>query len=62
MIEISLVDILLFAWATGATAYAFKYKEEAHMHKYVIHKMLTDDKVRADLVDSFQQTFREMKP
>jgi hypothetical protein len=62
MIEISLVDIMLFAWATGATTYAFKYKEEAHMHKYVIHKMLTDDKVRADLVDSFQQTFREMKP
>ena len=57
MIEVSLTDVLLFTWAAIATAYAFKYKEEAHMHKYVIHKMLTDEQINKDLVTSYKKTF-----
>jgi hypothetical protein len=57
MIEVSTTDVLLFVWAAAATCYAFKYKEEAHMHKYVIHKMLTDEQVNKDLVTSYKKTF-----
>lgn len=57
MIELSVTDVLLLGWAAIATAYAFKYKEEAHMNKYVIHKMLTDEKIRGELVESYKKTF-----
>lgn len=57
MIEISITDVLLFVWAGVATAYAFKYKEEALMHKFIIHKMLTDEKIRSDLVEGYKKTF-----
>ena len=57
MIELSVTDVLLFAWAAIATGYAFKYKEKAHMHEYVIHKVLTDEKIRSELVNSYKKTF-----
>lgn len=62
MIEVTLIDVLLFTWAAIATAYAFKYKEEALMHKYVIHKMLTDEQINSDLVKSYKKTFEGVKP
>jgi hypothetical protein len=62
MIEVSTTDVLLFVWAAIATCYAFKYKEEAHMHKYVIHKMLTDEKIRGELITSYENNFKGMTP
>jgi hypothetical protein len=62
MIEVSLTDVLLFAWAAIATVYLFKYKEEALMHKYVIHKMLTDEKIRGELIASYENNFKGMTP
>jgi len=59
MIEVSLTDVLLLTWAAVASAYAFKYREDAHMHKYIIHKMLTDDKIRGELVESYKKTFEK---
>jgi hypothetical protein len=61
MIELSVTDVLLFAWAAIATAYAFKYREEAHMHKYVIHKILNDKKLRDEMVSGYEQAQQEMK-
>lgn len=57
MIEVSITDVLLFVWAAIATGYAFKYKEESHGHKFVIHKILSDDKVRDELVGAYKKTF-----
>jgi hypothetical protein len=61
MIELSVTDILLFAWAAIATVYAFKYKEEAHMSKYVIHKILNDKKLREEMVSGYEKAQQEMK-
>ena len=61
MIEVSVVDVLLFGWAAIATVYAFKYKEEAHMSKYVIHKILNDEKLRDEMVAGYEQAQQEMK-
>jgi len=61
MIELSVTDVLLFAWAAIATTYAFKYREEAHMHKYVIHKILNDKKLRDEMVSGYEQAQQEMK-
>jgi hypothetical protein len=61
MIEVSVVDVLLFAWAAIATVYAFKYKEDAHMSKYVIHKILNDKKLRDEMIAGYEQAQQEMK-
>jgi len=53
MIEVSITDVLLFTWAAIATTYAFKYKEESHMSKYVIHKILNDEKLRNEMVSGY---------
>jgi len=55
MIEVSLTDVLLFAWAAIATVYAFRFKEDAHMHKYVIHKILNDEKLRNEMVKGYAE-------
>ena len=61
MIELSVTDLLLFVWAALATAFAFKYREEAHMSKYVIHKILNDKKIRDEMVAGYEQAQQEMK-
>jgi hypothetical protein len=61
MIELSVTDLLLFAWAALATAYAFKYREEAHMSKYVIHKILSDKNLRDEMTAGYEQAQQEMK-
>jgi hypothetical protein len=55
MIEVSVTDALLFVWAAIATAYAFKFKEDAHMSKYVIHKILNDEKLRNEMVKGYAE-------
>jgi hypothetical protein len=61
MIELSVTDVLLFSWAAIATVFAFKYKEEAHMSKYVIHKILNDKKLREEMVSGYEKAQQEMK-
>ena len=60
MIELSITDVLLFAWAAIATVFAFKYKEEAHMSKYVIHKILSDKKLREEMTEGYEKVQKEM--
>jgi hypothetical protein len=55
MIEVSLTDVLLFAWAAIATVYAFKFKEESHMSKFVIHKILNDENIRNEMVKGYAE-------
>lgn len=61
MIELSVTDVLLFAWAAIATVFAFKYKEEAHMSKYVIHKILSDKKLREEMTAGYEKVQKEME-
>lgn len=61
MIELSVTDVLLFGWAAIATVFAFKYKEEAHMSKFVIHKILSDKKLRDEMTAGYEQAQQEMK-
>jgi len=61
MIELSVTDVLLFAWAAIATVFAFKYKEEAHMSKYVIHKILSDKKLREEMTEGYEKVQKGME-
>lgn len=61
MIEVSITDVLLFVWAAIATTYAFKYKEEAHMSKYVIHKIFSDKKLREEMTAGYEKVQKEME-
>ena len=61
MIEISITDVLLFAWAAIATGFAFKYKEESHMSKYIIHKILSDKKLREEMTEGYEKVQKGME-
>jgi len=61
MIEVSITDVLLFVWSAIATGYAFKYKEEAHMSKYVIHKILSDKKLREEMTAGYEKVQKKME-
>jgi hypothetical protein len=53
MIEVSLTEIFLFAWATLATAYAFKCKAEEQKANHFVKLFLTDKGVRAKITEDF---------
>jgi hypothetical protein len=59
MIEVSITEILLFAWAILATAVAFKY-HYANWHTVCMMKeILSDESVRNRAVKSWQE-FQEI--
>lgn len=60
--EISIVDVLLFAWGAIATTYAIKFREEVFMQKFLVHKMLTDKTVRDTLVHNFDTAVKNATP
>lgn len=53
MIEVSITEIALFAWASLATAYAFKYKIDANKANYFIKLILTDKEMRNKITENF---------
>ena len=55
MIEVSLTEIFLFAWASLATAYACKYKVDAKRADHFIKLFLTDKEVRAKITADFDE-------
>lgn len=59
MMEVSTLEIALFAWGMAATAYALKYKHEVDIAKFVIKEMVTDEKVRNHIVDAFEKHKKE---
>lgn len=55
MIEVTITEILLFAWAILATAVAFKY-HHANWHTVCMMKeILSDEAVRNRFVKSWQE-------
>ena len=53
MIEISIADMFLIAWALVATVYAFKYKHDSDKTNYVMQRMITDEEVRAQILEDY---------
>lgn len=58
MIEFSITEIALFIWAILATAQAFRYRDEIRKTNFVLKLLLTEDKVRDELVKDYKQ-FKE---
>jgi hypothetical protein len=59
MIEVSITEIVLFAWAVLATAYALKYKQQEMGAKMFIRALMEDDKMRDALVKDFKEHMEE---
>jgi hypothetical protein len=59
MIEVSITEIVLFAWAVLATAYALKYKQQEMSAKMFIRALMEDDKLRNNLVADFKEHMEE---
>lgn len=61
MIEITLTEMVLFAWAVLATAAAFKYKEEDNRSRMVLMAVMQDKGLRDKLVAAYQDFIKEQK-
>ena len=59
MIEMSFMELALLCWAVLATAYAFKFKEDAHRAGFLVHKLISDEKVRTEMVEGYEKFKRE---
>ena len=55
MIEITLIEISLFAWAALATASAFKYREKSQMLHQVLRLIIENEDARNKVVAEFKQ-------
>jgi hypothetical protein len=55
MIEVSITEIALFAWAIIATGYAFKFKQEAQMGKRFVQALLEDEELRNRLITEYKE-------
>ena len=58
MIEVSIAEIVLFAWAVLATAIAFKYHHKSWQVTCMIQEILSDEKLRDRAVNSWRE-FKE---
>lgn len=55
MIEVSNLEFALFLWASIATGFALKYQHDLAMAKFFLHKVITDETVRTELVESYKK-------
>ena len=55
MIEVSLTEIFLFAWASLATGYACKYRVEERKAHHFIKLILTDKEMRTKITEDFDE-------
>ena len=59
MIEITLTEMVLLAWAVIATAAAFKYKDEARMGKRMLQVFIERKDVRDQLIAAHAEFMKE---
>ena len=55
MIEVSIAEIVLFAWAVLATAIAFKYHHKSWQVTCMMQEILSDEKLRDRAVNSWRE-------
>jgi hypothetical protein len=59
MIEITFIEIVLFAWAVLATAAAFKYKGDVHSMRRLMQMFIENKGARDQLVRAHEEFMRE---
>jgi hypothetical protein len=55
MIEVSITEIVLFAWAIIATGYAFKFKQDSQMGRRFVQALLEDEEMRDKLIAEYKE-------
>lgn len=55
MIEVTLTEIVLFSWAALATGFALKAQHDAAVSKFFLHKLVTDETVRNEIVAGYEK-------
>jgi hypothetical protein len=55
MIEVSITEIVLFAWAIIATGYAFKFKQDSQMGRRFVQALLEDEEMRDRLIAEYKE-------
>lgn len=55
MIEVSMTEVLLFAWAIIATGYALKNGQDKRASIHFIHALMSDEKLRNKLVVEYKE-------
>ena len=55
MIEVSITEIALFAWAIIATGYALKNHHENQKSNVFIHALMNDDALRNEIVNKYKE-------
>lgn len=55
MIEVSLTELGLFAWAMIATAQALKYHHERNMAKHMMLKFIEDEGIRNEALRQYKE-------
>lgn len=55
MIEVSMAEILLFAWGMVATAMALKFRHEKEMVVRIAHALVTDEDARNTAVKAWRE-------
>jgi hypothetical protein len=56
MIEVSVSEIVLFAWASIATGLYLKTKHEEHMVRKLFMHMIENKEAREEMVKQFEMT------
>jgi hypothetical protein len=60
MIEVSITEIVLFAWGFVMTALYFKTRHEEHMVRTVFMHFVENPEARAEMVKQFEKSKTEM--
>ena len=59
MIEITFIEIVLFAWAVLATAAAFKYKGDVYSMRRMMQLFIENKSARDQLVKAHEEFMKE---
>lgn len=54
MIEVTVTEIALFAWAMVATLYAFRFKAERNVAAAMTQKIIQDEGVRNEVLKQYE--------
>jgi hypothetical protein len=59
MIEVTFIEVVLFAWAVLATAATFKYKDEAREMKRVLVLFVENKEARDQMLKAHEEFMKE---
>lgn len=59
MIEFSITELALFAWAVLATGYALKYRDDNGMHRRMLVLFLENKEARDRILEEYAKFMKE---